>query len=218
MPTTSRITALVVSCALAAAACSSNSPTVDASAYLAFREQPTACGAARPDAATRMSFEAPDDMGVTGPIGVIIQTSCGDLAITLDPAAAPATVNSFVFLAEQGYFDGTAVHRVAPGFVVQMGDPNAGGGGGLPGYRLPDELPPAGYVYPQYVVAMANAGPNTGGSQFFITLEELPLPPNYTVFGVVNDGFEALAAMAAVPLAANSALGEISRPTETIYL
>ena len=101
--------------------------------------------------------------------------------------------------------------------MVQAGDPNAGEGG-PPGYQLPDELPPADYVYSPGALAMANAGPNTAGSQFFIMVGEASLPPNYTVFGQVTSGFDAVVAMTRVPLGPNPAYRENSRPLETIYI
>jgi len=185
--------------------------------YLAFREQPTACGAERPSPATRLEFEEPADLGLGGTIEVVLDTSCGDITLLLDADAAPVTVNSFVFLAERGYFDGIALHRVVPGFVIQIGDPTATGAG-FPGYRIPDELPPAEFLYEQGMVAMANAGPGTGGSQFFLVLEDVSLPPAYTVFGQTTSGFDAMDSMTAVPMGANPGDSQPSRPLETIYI
>ncbi len=183
-----------------------------------FRAQLTACGASAPPPPADLAFASPDDLGLDPsiPVTVTITTSCGDVVLELDPSLAPATVNSFVFLAEQGYFDGTVAHRIAPGFVVQAGDPTATGTGG-PGYVVPDELPSAGYVYQQGVVAMANAGPGTTGSQFFIMLGDAALPPNYSVFGKVADGMDTLQRIAEVPLGPNGR-GEVSVPLETVYL
>ncbi len=122
-----------------------------------------------------------------GAVDVTIGTSEGDINATLDGKAAPCTVNSFTALAEQGYFDGTSCHRlVTEGiYVLQCGDPTGTGAGG-PGYSFADEL--AGTeTYGPGTLAMANAGPNTNGSQFFIVFGESPLPPSYTVFGQVDD-------------------------------
>ncbi len=182
--------------------------------------QPTACGAAQPPELSPTEFPAPDDMGIAAgelPLATVT-TSCGDLVIELDPAAAPETVNSFVFLAEQGYFDGTAIHRVVPGFVVQGGDPEASGRGG-PGYVIPDEAPEPGFVYQPGMVAMANAGPGTSGSQFFVMLSEVQFPPEFrfNLFGRLVGGEDTLAAMTTVPLGANPG-GEVSTPLETIYI
>lgn len=185
--------------------------------YLAFSAQPTACAASSPDAARSMSFSEPEDLALDDPVTAVLHTSCGEITLELDPALAPATVNSFVFLAEQGYFDGTVSHRVVPGFVIQAGDPTATGGGG-PGYTLPDELPAPGFVYVRGTIAMANAGPNTGGSQFFLVLDDVPLNPDFSVFGRVVDGLEVMDRIATLPLAARRAGLEPSSPLETLYL
>ncbi len=164
-----------------------------------------------------MTFAGPDDLGITGPVTAVLHTSCGDVTIELVPDVAPATVNSFVYLAEQGYFDGTVSHRIFAGFVVQMGDPTATGRGS-PGYRIVDELPAPDFTYVTGVVAMANGGPNSGGSQFFIMLGDSSLPPDYTVFGFVVDGLDVLDRIATVPVAANPNTFEPSYPRETLYL
>ena len=193
-------------------------PAVASPEYQAFRSQPTACGAEAPAPAVAMQFDAPGDAGVSGPVEVVLHTSCGAVRLELDPALAPETVNSFVFLAQQGYFDGTVSHRVMPGFVFQAGDPTASGAGD-PGYTLPDEFPAAGFAYTRGVVAMAKTpAPNSGGSQFFIALDDIGLPPNYTVFGRVVDGFDTLERIAALPMGPNPPDPVDSRPLETIYL
>lgn len=186
--------------------------------YAGFIAQPTACGGTAPEQISPMVFAAPEDQGLSGTaiIGAVISTSCGDITLELDPAVAPETVNSFVFLARAGYFDGTVSHRILPGFVLQAGDPTATGRDG-PGYTIPDELPGAGFLYEKGILAMANSGPNTSGSQFFVMLDDAPLPPNYSVFGRVVDGFDTLERIAQIPLGAN-AFGEVSVPLETLYL
>ncbi len=115
-------------------------------------------------------------------------TSHGTMVINLDPLAAPRAVNSFVFLARYHYFDGIVFHRIIPGFVLQGGDPTGTGTGG-PGYRFDDELPSAGR-YKVGSLAMANAGPNTNGSQFFVISgpDGMRLPPLYSLFGEVVTG------------------------------
>ena len=125
-------------------------------------------------------------------------TSKGTMTISLDPAAAPKTVNSFVFLARYHYFDGIAFHRIIPGFVIQGGDPTGSGSGG-PGYQFADELPRPGR-YELGSLAMANAGPNTNGSQFFIISGPagVRLPPQYSLFGKVVSGLDVVAALDAV--------------------
>jgi len=204
--------------ALLAAACGGGDTAVGSTEYQAFRAQPTACGATAPDPAVSMQFPAPEDAEVTGPILVVLHTSCGAVTLELDPSLAPETVNSFVFLAREGYFDGTVSHRVVPGFVFQAGDPTASGTGD-PGYSLPDEFPPADFAYTRGVVAMANSGiADSGGSQFFVALADIGLPPNYTVFGRVVAGFDVLERIAALPMGPNPPDPVDSRPLETIYL
>jgi len=191
--------------------------TISTPEYLAFRAQPVACSAEPPEPAAELAYTAPDDLGLSGIVTAIVTTSCGDVVIELDADTAPATVNSFVFLADQGYFDGTVSHRIVPGFVIQAGDPTARGDGG-PGYLLPDELPAVGFVYARGTVAMANAGANTGGSQFFIVLSDAPLPPAFTAFGFVTSGLDVLDEIAAVPTTARAAGLEPSSPLETVYI
>jgi peptidyl-prolyl cis-trans isomerase B (cyclophilin B) len=122
-----------------------------------------------------------------GEVPVTIETSVGDIDATLDADSAPCTVNSFTSLASQGYFDGTKCHRLTTSgiFVLQCGDP-AGTGMGGPGYSFPDELD-GDETYAAGTLAMANAGPDTNGSQFFIVYDDSPLPPAYTVFGSVSE-------------------------------
>ncbi len=131
-----------------------------------------------------------------------MDTSMGTMVIALDPIKAPKTVNSFVFLALNHYFDGIIFHRIINGFVCQGGDPTGTGRGG-PGYRFEDELPKAG-EYKIGSFAMANAGPNTNGSQFFIISgpDGCRLPPAYALFGQVVKGLEVVEAMQSVPTAA----------------
>lgn len=126
-----------------------------------------------------------------------LDTNHGQITIDLDAGGAPLTVNNFVFLAKEGFYDGVIFHRVIPGFMVQGGDPTGTGRGG-PGYRFRDELDGPG-AYDRGTVAMANAGPNTNGSQFFIMHRDYPLPHNYTIFGKVADGMEAVDAIADLP-------------------
>jgi cyclophilin family peptidyl-prolyl cis-trans isomerase len=125
-------------------------------------------------------------------------TSKGTMTIALDPAAAPRTVNSFVFLARYHYFDGIVFHRVIPGFVLQGGDPTGTGTGG-PGYKFADELPAPGR-YELGSLAMANAGPDTNGSQFFVISgpDGMRLPPSYSLFGKVVAGLDVVAAIDAI--------------------
>jgi cyclophilin family peptidyl-prolyl cis-trans isomerase len=117
-------------------------------------------------------------------------TNKGTMTIALDPVAAPNTVNNFVVLARYHYYDGVTFHRIIPGFVIQGGDPQGTGTGG-PGYKFADELPKPGR-YEMGSLAMANAGPNTNGSQFFIISgpSGMGLPPQYSLFGKVVSGID----------------------------
>ena len=119
-----------------------------------------------------------------------IVTNKGTLVVELDQSRAPLAVNNFVTLARYHYFDNTECHRIIPGFMAQCGDPTATGTGG-PGYRFADELPQAG-EYQIGSLAMANSGPDTNGSQFFIIsgATGVNLPPNYTLFGQVTEGLD----------------------------
>lgn len=120
-----------------------------------------------------------------------VKTDAGDFTIQLLPKYAPATVNSFVFLAGYHFYDGIVFHRVIPGFMNQVGDPTATGTSG-PGYSFADELPSSNTAYKPGAVAMANSGPNTNGSQFFIVVPGggSQLSPNYSVFGQVTSGLD----------------------------
>jgi peptidylprolyl isomerase len=123
-----------------------------------------------------------------------IRTAKGDIIIHLYPDKAPITVNSFVFLAQQGYFDGVTFHRVLPDFVAQAGDPTGTGTGG-PGYQFDNEISDLTFDG-EGVVAMANSGPNTNGSQFFITYRAAPeLDGSYTIFGRVTAGMDVARAL-----------------------
>ena len=120
----------------------------------------------------------------------VVTTNMGTYSAVLDAAKAPGTVNNFVSLARNKYFDGTTCHRAIPGFMIQCGDPTATGSGG-PGYKFADELPAAG-EYKIGSLAMANSGPDTNGSQFFVISGDqgVSLPPNYTLFGQVTEGLD----------------------------
>lgn len=134
-----------------------------------------------------------------GVVTVTLKLTAGDIPITMDRAKAPCTVNSFVSLAEQGYFDDTKCHRLTDMgiFVLQCGDPSATGTGG-PGYTIPDEVNKS-LTYPAGTVAMANrAQPDTGGSQFFLVWADTSLPPDYTVFGTMDQaGIDVVGGIAA---------------------
>ncbi len=179
-----------------------------------------ACGGLKPAAADepKPQFTAPAltiDENVT--YTATLQTSCGEVVIRLLPKRAPQTVNSFVFLARKGYFDGTFIHRLVDSIdVVQGGDPTGTGSGG-PGYSIPDELQGA-ETYPGGTFAMANSGPNTGGSQFFIITgpqgHNLDGNPAYTIFGEIVEGLDVARRINALPIEGE----DDGPPTQAIYL
>lgn len=146
----------------------------------------------------------------------VLKTNKGDITVELFPQDAPVTVNSFVCLADDGYFTDTPFHRIVKGFVIQGGDPTGTGMGG-PGYKFDDE--PVSREYERGTLAMANAGPNTNGSQFFIVLDNLQgkLPKNYTIFGKVTEGLDVVDAIANTPTSVGRS-GEKSTPNEPITL
>ena len=144
-----------------------------------------------------------------------MQTSQGTMTLELFAAEAPVTVNNFVFLARAGFYDNGGFHRIIKGFMIQGGCPKGDGTGG-PGYRFDDEAVTRPYV--KGTLAMANAGPNTNGSQFFIVHgDNAGLPPNYTVFGMLTDGVDVLDTLANSPVTSGSG-GERSKPTERLEI
>jgi cyclophilin family peptidyl-prolyl cis-trans isomerase len=158
------------------------------------------CPAADGSSPKRQQFDAPPPMCIDPNKRYTAEmvTTKGTLRIALDPLAAPKTVNNFVFLARYHYFEGIFFHRVIPGFVLQGGDPQGTGTGG-PGYRFEDELPKPGR-YELGSLAMANAGPDTNGSQFFVISgpDGAALPPKYSLFGQVVSGLEVVADIDAI--------------------
>ncbi|TAK35377.1 MAG: peptidylprolyl isomerase [Chloroflexota bacterium] len=148
-----------------------------------------------------------------------LRTNMGDIKIKLFAGEVPQTVNNFVFLARDGYYDGVRFHRVIKGFIIQSGDPT-GTGTGTPGYRFKDE--PITRDYEAGTLAMANAGPNTNGAQFFITHADMSggkLPKNYTIFGKVMDqaSMGVVDKIAAVPVQAIRG-GELSSPMVDVHI
>jgi peptidyl-prolyl cis-trans isomerase B (cyclophilin B) len=151
-----------------------------------------------PDGSSDGPDVPPDHASVAGEVPVTITTNAGAVGATLNADKTPCTVNSFVSLAGQGYFDGTICHRLTTQgiFVLQCGDPTGSGMGG-PGYSFKDELD-GSETYGPGTLAMANAGPDTNGSQFFIVYGDSPLPPAYTVFGKIDAaGLKVVKAIAA---------------------
>jgi cyclophilin family peptidyl-prolyl cis-trans isomerase len=146
----------------------------------------------------------------------VIKTSKGILTVPLFARETPVTVNNFVFLSRDGFYDNTVFHRIIKGFMIQGGDPQGNGTGG-PGYQFNDEKITRGYT--RGTLAMANAGPNTNGSQFFIMQADNPLPKNYVIFGAIDPTdtacFSILDAIAATPVTDNG-MGETSKPTQPV--
>jgi peptidylprolyl isomerase len=146
-----------------------------------------------------------------------INTNLGNIEVQLFANEDPKTVNNFVFLANQGYYNGCKFFRIVKGFVIQTGDPTNTGTGG-PGYQFADE--PVTRNYLQGILAMANSGPNTNGSQFFICLADLTtLPKDYTIFGIVTNGMDVVQAIGNTPVEANPMMGgEMSSPTQDVHI
>jgi cyclophilin family peptidyl-prolyl cis-trans isomerase len=166
------------------------------------------------------TFSAPPPMSLdlSKTYRATVQTSKGTMKLTLFVKDAPKTVNNFVFLARAGFYNDTVFHRIIKGFMIQGGDPKGDGTGG-PGYRFADE--PVTRDYTRGTIAMANAGPNTNGSQFFVMHEDYALPKNYVIFGAIDASdtvsLQTLDAIAQTPVAM-SAMGEPSKPTEKVVV
>lgn len=143
-----------------------------------------------------------------------LKTTKGTIVIELNAKATPITVNNFVSLARKKFYDGTIFHRVISGFMIQGGDPTGTGAGG-PGYKFDDE--PFEGEYTRGTIAMANAGPNTNGSQFFIMHKDAALPKNYVIFGKVTEGIEVVDSIAEAEVTTSSS-GEKSRPVEPVKI
>jgi len=139
-------------------------------------------------------------------VNILIETTKGNIELELFEADAPKTVANFAGLAEQGYYNGIIFHRVSKGFVIQGGDSTGTGRGGksIYGKEFDDELNPSAPSYKEGykrgTVAMANRGPNTNTSQFFIMLNDIPMPKNYTIFGKVTKGMDVVDSIAAVEI------------------
>lgn len=163
-------------------------------------------------------FSAPPAMQLdpTRKYSATINTSMGSMKADLFADEVPITVNNFVFLARQGYYEGAPFHRIIKDFMVQTGDPVNRNGTGGPGYRFQDE--PVKRGYERGTLAMANAGPNTNGSQFFIVHGSgVNLPPNYTIFGKLTDGLDTLDKIGNVPVGPSPG-GERSKPQSEITI
>ena len=163
-------------------------------------------------------YSAPPPMTIAsdGAYSAYVRTNKGDMTIELFAAETPVTVNNFVFLSNEGFYNGVRFHRIMKEFMIQTGDPRGDGTGG-PGYRFEDER--ISRAYNKGTVAMANSGPNTNGSQFFIVHgANVGLPPMYTIFGQVTKGIEVVDAIANVPVERSKFGREISSPTSEIII
>ena len=174
------------------------------------------CTYTKAGAPTKNAGQPPNGkVATTGTVTVNVATTRGDMTFSLDRAKAPCTVNSFTYLAGKKYFDNTPCHRLttAANFgVLQCGDPGGSGSGG-PGYSFADELDQNG-KYTKGVLAMANSGPNTNGSQFFIVYKDTQLAPNYTIFGTVTNGLDVVENVAK----GGTASGDDGKPKTAISL
>ncbi|HEX3202292.1 MAG TPA: peptidylprolyl isomerase [Actinomycetes bacterium] len=181
-----------------------------------------ACGGKIPPRVQHPTFSKPPTTKVDPDKTYLatLQTSCGGVTIRLDPKKAPETTANFMFLAGRHFYDSTWFHRIVPGGaagigVIQGGDPEGTGRGG-PGYAIKDELPSSPAAYKKYSVAMANSGPNSGGSQFFIDFQDNSkgLRPDYSVFGEVVEGRDVVDKIAKVPLGGQTG----DTPTQAVWI
>ena len=145
---------------------------------------------------------------------VILKTSLGDITVSLNSEETPITANNFYSLAKNKFYDNTIFHRTIKGFMIQGGDPK-GDGTGSPGYKFNDE--PFTGEYEKGTIAMANSGPNTNGSQFFIMHQDYPLPKNYVIFGKVTEGLDVVDKIATAPVETNQ-FGEASKPVAPVKI
>ena len=162
------------------------------------------------------TYSAPPAMNIDekGNYSAVIETSLGSIEIELFTDIAPITVNNFVNLSNDGYYDDVIFHRVIKGFMIQGGDPSGTGHGEMgkyPGYEFQDELNNP-MQYEKGIVAMANRGPNTNGSQFFIMHVDYPLPYDYTIFGKVSNGIDVVDAIA------NVQTGDMDKPVDDVVI
>lgn len=213
---------LLISAALLLGACGNNKaaeePTKDQSA--GNKTEQTTPAKEAPAAQEAKSWDNPPAMeiDVNKSYEAEVTTSKGTFTIELFAKDAPKTVNNFVFLSKQGFYDDVIFHRIIESFMIQTGDPQGTGMGG-PGYQFEDEK--TSYKYEPGIVAMANAGANTNGSQFFICTGDdsasLNSQPNYTIFGKVTNGMDVVKQIAATPVEVGMS-GEMSTPSEKVQI
>ncbi|MGW2601644.1 peptidylprolyl isomerase [Streptomyces klenkii] len=185
---------------------------------------PDPCAKPAPGSPATKTWKSEPEMSIdkSAAYAMDLKTTCGTIDVKLDAANAPHTVNSFNFLAGEGYFDHTKCHRLTTAgiYVLQCGDPKGTGSGG-PGYTLPDEnlKDPKlkGNVYPAGTVAMANTSqPHTGGSQFFLVYQDSPLPPSYTPFGTI--GTEGMKTLKKITAAGEASGAGDGAPNATVVI
>jgi cyclophilin family peptidyl-prolyl cis-trans isomerase len=230
MSTKPRVAVWLLLAALALAACGGGQGGTSSSPPSKPPSKPPSSSATPPPSSTappapaparRWSSPPPMELQKGRSYSAVVHTNFGSFTIDLFADRAPRTVNNFVFLARQRYYDGNRFFRIVRDFMVQTGDPTNTGRGG-PGYVFADELPPP-YPYAPGIVAMANAGPNTNGSQFFIctgpVCGNLNRTPDYTQFGRVVSGMQVVQRIAAIPVRPNPLMnGEASMPTEDAHI
>ena len=195
------------------AGCTAGGSSPDASDSGAAAAASDGCAYVAGEPAAREVDAPPAEPAQSGTVAATLQTSAGDIPISLDADTTPCTVGSFVSLAEQGYYSDTTCHRLTTSgiYVLQCGDPSATGMGG-PGYSYADELD-GSETYPAGTVAMANAGADTNGSQFFLVYQDTQLPPSYTVFGQMDaDGLAVVQQIAALGAEGGAADGPPATP------
>ena len=174
-----------------------------------------------PPTVARKTYTAPPAMTIdkNRSYSAIFDTNLGKFTVQLYAKEAPKTVNNFVFLANERFYEGIVFHRIIKTFMIQTGDPQGNGTGG-PGYKFEDELN-TGFKYEPGIVAMANSGKNTNGSQFFICTGEdsksLNMQPNYSIFGKVSEGMDVVQKIAATPVKVGSEASP-SLPTEKVVI
>src|SRR3989338_7569082 len=167
-------------------------------------EQPNPVAPPPPSPPSAPAMKGFDGKLLSGKHTVVLETSEGNITVEIDADAAPKTATNFIVLAQSGYYDNLTFHRVIPGFMIQGGDPSGNGTGGKSvfGEMFEDEIKTDSALYKTGykagVIAMANRGPNTNGSQFFIMDTDYPLPPNYTIFGHVTAGQDVVHSIATV--------------------
>lgn len=181
------------------------------------------CGSPKPKAENPPVISEADAKKVDGPLHAFIETEHGTIEIELFTKEAPKTTENFKLLAQRGYYNGLTFHRIVKGFMLQGGDPDGDGSGGKSawGGTFEDEIDfkSMRYMsgYKRGIVAMANRGPNTNSSQFFILHKDYPLPPSYTIFGRVVKGIEVVDALAETPVKAGRG-GEPSTPVKPVFM